>query len=143
MKPIEYIKNQLMKVWESRGTNGTAVHFNDRITNHLKVKAALQRRSVDEVANELVSFALDELDGRNKKLHKKWDSLTDREKDIVALACLGHTNQEMGKILSLAEGTIKTHLRNALQKFKLRSKSQIYLVLENWDFSEWDKPDLS
>ena len=132
-----------MKVWESRGTNGTAVHFNDRITNYLKVKAALQGRSVDEVANELVSFALDELDGRNKKLHKMWDSLTDREKDIVALACLGHTNQEMGKILSLAEGTIKTHLRNALQKFKLRSKSQIYLVLENWDFSEWDKPDLS
>ncbi|MBT9548863.1 MAG: response regulator transcription factor [Candidatus Sericytochromatia bacterium] len=44
------------------------------------------------------------------------EELTDREQDIFALFCKGHTPTQMANQLNLSINTIKTHLKNICQK---------------------------
>jgi DNA-binding CsgD family transcriptional regulator len=74
------------------------------------------------------------------KLWNRWQSLSAREKDVAALACLGYTNREIGKRLNISADTVKARLQRATMKFGVNSRSQLKLVLEDWDFSEWEKP---
>ena len=74
------------------------------------------------------------------KLWNKWQSLTAREQDVAALACLGYTNREIGKRLSISPETVKVRLQRALMKFGVTTRSQLRMLLEEWDFSAWEKP---
>jgi DNA-binding CsgD family transcriptional regulator len=74
------------------------------------------------------------------KLWNRWQSLSAREKDVAALACLGYTNREIGKRLNISAETVKVRLQRALMKFGLTSRTQLRMLLEEWDFSEWEKP---
>src|SRR5215208_5622639 len=74
------------------------------------------------------------------KLWNRWQSLSAREKDVAALACLGYTNREIGKRLNISPETVKVRLQRALMKFGLTSRAQLRMLLEEWDFSEWEKP---
>jgi DNA-binding CsgD family transcriptional regulator len=67
----------------------------------------------------------------------KWDSLSPRERDVTALCCLGFTNRQVAARLSLSPETIKTHVRNVLIKFDVKSKSELSHMLAGWDFSAW------
>jgi len=53
---------------------------------------------------------------------------------------LGYTNREIGKRLNISPDTVKVRLQRALMKFGLTSRSQLRMLLEGWDFSEWEKP---
>jgi DNA-binding CsgD family transcriptional regulator len=74
------------------------------------------------------------------KLWNRWHSLSAREKDVAALACLGYTNREIGKRLNISAETVKVRLQRALMKFGLTSRTQLRMLLEDWDFSSWEKP---
>jgi DNA-binding CsgD family transcriptional regulator len=74
------------------------------------------------------------------KLWNRWQSLSAREKDVAALACLGYTNREIGKRLNISAETVKVRLQRALMKFGLTSRTQLRMLLEEWDFSAWEKP---
>jgi DNA-binding NarL/FixJ family response regulator len=50
--------------------------------------------------------------------------LSHREKQILALVMLGHTNREIAHKLYLAESTVKTHLSSAFRKLDARSRSE-------------------
>ena len=67
----------------------------------------------------------------------KWETLSPRERDIAALTCLGYTNRQISARLSLSPETIKTHVRNVLLKFGVKSKAELRHILANWDFSGW------
>jgi DNA-binding CsgD family transcriptional regulator len=75
-----------------------------------------------------------------EKLWNRWQSLSAREKEVAALACLGYTNREIGKRLNISAETVKVRLQKGLMKFGLSSRAQLRMLLEGWDFSEWDKP---
>jgi DNA-binding CsgD family transcriptional regulator len=77
------------------------------------------------------------------KLWNRWQSLSARERDVAALACLGYTNREIGTRLSISADTVKARLQRALMKFGVNTRSQLKLLLEDWDFSEWEKPKYS
>lgn len=70
-------------------------------------------------------------------LWPKWESLSPREQDVAALTCLGFTNRQISARLSLSPETIKTHVRNVLFKFGLKSKAELRHILTGWDFSGW------
>jgi DNA-binding CsgD family transcriptional regulator len=76
-----------------------------------------------------------------EKLWNLWQSLTPREKDVAALACLGYTNREIGKKLSISPETVKVYLQRVLMKFGIASKSNLRMILKDWDFSSWGPPD--
>jgi len=50
--------------------------------------------------------------------------LTKREKEILLMVAEGLNNREIGRRLFLSEGTIKTHLRNILDKLHLRNRME-------------------
>lgn len=52
------------------------------------------------------------------------EDLTEREREVVCLAAKGMSNDEIGKQLSLALGTVKWHLHNIYEKLKVRNRTQ-------------------
>jgi DNA-binding CsgD family transcriptional regulator len=95
-----------------------------------------EEQPLNEVGQRMLSFALQHRQEAAKNL-KTWRSLTPREKEITALACLSYTNKEIAEQLVISPATVKTHLRNAKRKFGLRSKLELRKILADWDFSQW------
>jgi len=93
-------------------------------------------RPEDELIQDLLAAGLTQYYSSDE-LWKKWETLSPRERDVAALACLGHTNKQIAVRLGISPETVKTHLRNALIKFSLRSRSELRLSLQAWDFSAW------
>lgn len=52
-------------------------------------------------------------------------SLTPREKEILGLVSKGLTNKQVAKQLSIAENTVKNHIKNLLQKLNLENRVQL------------------
>ena len=59
-------------------------------------------------------------------------SLTERERDILALVAGGLTNREIGEKLHLAEKTIKHYMTNVLQKLQVRSRVEAALLAQKY-----------
>jgi DNA-binding CsgD family transcriptional regulator len=95
-----------------------------------------EEQPLNEIGQKMLSFALQHRQEATRSL-KTWQSLTPREKEITALACLGYTNKEIAGKLFISPATVKTHLRNAKRKFGLRSKLELRKTLSDWDFSNW------
>jgi|SRR5687768_16127035 len=70
-------------------------------------------------------------------VRKQWFSLTIRERQVVALVCMGHRNYEIASILGVGYPTIQTHLQNIFKKFGLRSRGEIRAALISWPAEEW------
>lgn len=51
-------------------------------------------------------------------------TLTAREIQTLELVAQGATNREIGEALTISESTVKTHLRNILDKLRLNNKAQ-------------------
>lgn len=52
------------------------------------------------------------------------DTLSQRELEILRLVAHGLSNKEIGRRLSITEGTVKNHVHNALHKLHLVNRSQ-------------------
>jgi DNA-binding CsgD family transcriptional regulator len=72
-------------------------------------------------------------------VRKQWFSLTIRERQVVALVCMGHRNYEIASILGVENSTIQTHLQKIFRKFDLRSRGEIRSALISWAAEEWWK----
>jgi DNA-binding NarL/FixJ family response regulator len=55
------------------------------------------------------------------------DPLSDRERDVLHLLALGHTNQEIGKQLFISVRTVDTHRAHIMRKLQLQTKAQLVL----------------
>jgi len=70
-------------------------------------------------------------------VRKQWFSLTIRERQVVALVCMGYRNHDIASILGVGYPTIQTHLQNIFHKFSLRSRGEIRQALVSWQAEEW------
>jgi len=55
------------------------------------------------------------------------EPLSDRERDVLHLLALGHTNQEIGKQLFISVRTVDTHRAHIMRKLQLETKAQLVL----------------
>ena len=94
-------------------------------------------RPEDELIQDLLAAGLTQYYSFDE-LTMKWGTLSPRERDVAALVCLGLTNKQIGVRLSISPETVKTHLRNVMIKFNLRSRSELRMALVGWDFSAWE-----
>lgn len=93
-------------------------------------------RTLDEVVNDLLHFALKEHQFAKDSLDL-WHRLTPREREIAAHIWLGLTNPQIAERLSISENTVKTHIKNILAKFNTHSKENLREMLATLDFSDW------
>lgn len=56
--------------------------------------------------------------------------LTPRERSIAEAVASGATNQEIGMLLHIAPGTVKTHLEQVFAKLGVRNRVQVGILLE-------------
>jgi two-component system, NarL family, response regulator NreC len=60
------------------------------------------------------------------------DPLSDREREVLRLLALGHTNQEIAKSLYISVRTAETHRAHIMQKLRLKSRAElVHYALEN------------
>jgi DNA-binding NarL/FixJ family response regulator len=53
------------------------------------------------------------------------DPLSDREREVLRLLALGHTNQEIAKLLVISVRTAETHRAHIMQKLQLGSRAEL------------------
>lgn len=53
------------------------------------------------------------------------DPLSDREREVLRLLALGHTNQEIAKMLYISVRTAETHRAHIMQKLRLSSRAEL------------------
>jgi DNA-binding NarL/FixJ family response regulator len=56
---------------------------------------------------------------------KLFNSLSDRQREVISLVVNGMTNREIASTLIITENTVKVHLRNILDKLDLRNRQQL------------------
>jgi two-component system response regulator NreC len=53
------------------------------------------------------------------------DPLSEREREVLRLLALGHTNQEIAKLLYISVRTAETHRAHIMQKLRLSSRAEL------------------
>jgi DNA-binding NarL/FixJ family response regulator len=53
------------------------------------------------------------------------DPLSDREREVLRLLALGHTNQEIAKMLYISVRTAETHRAHIMQKLRLSTRAEL------------------
>ena len=119
-----------------RTTDKLSFEVDPELIQSLQGLAKNERRSQNEIAAELLSFALAQRDAANFYL-ERWRDLSPREQQVAALICLGYTNRQIANQLVISIETAKSHVRNVLHKFNLHSKVELRQALSGWDFSDW------
>lgn len=130
--------HHLMRFFGYRQSDERVFRFDGELVESLRDLAAQEERPTDEVAADLLADAL--VKRREAEAYLRiWEELTPREQQAAALTCLGYTNRQIAGRLMISPETVKTHVRNALLKFGLRSKAELRQELSDWDFSAWEK----
>lgn len=55
----------------------------------------------------------------------RWDTLSEREQQVIHLVALGYTNREVADQLFLSVKTVETYRARAMEKLQLRSRAQL------------------
>jgi DNA-binding CsgD family transcriptional regulator len=127
----------LIGLRQTSGPRTYHVDVSDSFQVTLSTLASDEGRPEHELIPELLTAGLTQYIS-NDRLFKKWESLSPREKDVAALACLGYTNREIAVRLNISPETVKDRIGTALQKFHLAKRTELRVLLANWDFSIWD-----
>jgi DNA-binding CsgD family transcriptional regulator len=111
-------------------------HADQELSAAIREAALEQGRSEEEVWQDFVRAGQEHF-RQNSELEARWDSLSEREQEVTALACMGYRNYEIAETLGISHETVKTHLQNVFTKFDMRSRKELRLALRDWRFDEW------
>jgi two-component system response regulator NreC len=95
-----------------------------------------------EAANDDLMTALEEIAAGREYLHPQLgarmqaveaaarrreedDPLSDREREVLRLLALGHTNQEIAKMLFISVRTVESHRAHILTKLRLNTRAEL------------------
>lgn len=104
------------------------------LTTHAKHEG----RPEDELFLDILAAGLTQY-STNDRVWKKWESLTSREQQVTAFACLGFTNRQIAGRLQITEAAVKFHLGNVYSKLRVKNRAKLRQKFAGWDFSEFLK----
>ena len=135
MNPIDFLLRKL-----GLRRRGKIVRFDATLMTSLRELSLQQNRPLEEVTRDILALGLEQHTVRLQTF-QTWETLTPRERDVAALACLGYTNPQIAERLTISSETVKVHLRRIFDKFNVRGRKQLAQILKAWDFSAWlDQP---
>jgi DNA-binding CsgD family transcriptional regulator len=107
------------------------------IPEHLQVSidtlAQYEGRPVHELLPDIVAAGLTQYSTMDR-VWKKWESLSDREKEATAAVCLGYSNGQVAAAMGITEAGVKFHLRNVYAKFRVKNRMGLRRKLAGWKF---------
>jgi DNA-binding NarL/FixJ family response regulator len=62
-----------------------------------------------------------------KGIADRFDTLSEREREIFQLVAEGHSNKEIAELLSVSLATIETHRAHVLQKLDVHNTAELVL----------------
>jgi two-component system response regulator DegU len=65
--------------------------------------------------------------GKYRRSREDWETLTDREMDVLKLMAQGCSNKEIANNLSISEKTVKNHITNIFRKLEVDDRTQAVL----------------
>ena len=68
---------------------------------------------------------IDTQEAAGKAESDPWDSLSDRERDVLRLVALGYTNAEIAAELFLSVKTVETYRTRGMEKLELQTRAQL------------------
>jgi len=74
------------------------------------------------IGRQLARLGRQERRGRPRHSHGA-PSLTDRQAEILALAAVGRSNDEIGRDLAISPNTVRTHLENAFDRLEVHTRA--------------------
>jgi len=138
IKEMELLNILLQRLGFRREVGPRYYELDETLEVMLEDLAQQEQRPPEEVVSRLLAEGLQRRQVESE-LRRRWQSLSVREQEVASLACLGYTNKQIASQLGVSAETVKTHLRNALTKFNLRTRAELGLLLTDWDFSAWDR----
>jgi two-component system response regulator NreC len=65
---------------------------------------------------------------------RRQPSVSDREKDVLRMMAIGHSNKEIASELSISIKTVEVHKANAMRKLGLRGRIDVvrFAILHDW-----------
>jgi DNA-binding NarL/FixJ family response regulator len=111
--------------------------FDEATTRTVQALAQKEGRSFEQMLSDLLSMAI----GWRLSIEETrqlWRRLTPREQQVAILLSRGYTNRQIAETLVISPETAKTHVRNAVHKFGLRDRSQLYQTLAGWEFEGYE-----
>jgi DNA-binding NarL/FixJ family response regulator len=99
----------------------------DRLCEAVRAVAAGDTLLAPPIARRLVESQLGDA-GARTALRARFDSLTERERDIVRRLAHGFSNAALAEEIALSEATVKTHVTRLLSKLGVRSRVQAVVL---------------
>jgi RNA polymerase sigma factor (sigma-70 family) len=86
-------------------------------------------RLVNERDQSITEFEPDQIDRRlsDKGFVDRYDSLSEREREIFQLVAEGNSTKEVAELLSVSPATVETHRAHILQKLELHITAELVL----------------
>lgn len=131
------LPSRLRKLMQkNKGPDSRAFQADQELLTAIQEAAQQQGRTEEEVWMDFARAGWDQY-LQNSELGACWDALTEREREVTALACMSLRNYEIAETLGISHETVKTHLQNIFTKFNIRSRTELRLALKDWRFEEW------
>lgn len=85
-----------------------------------------------DVAKKMIKSIGDKVNIQDSVANTIFKELTKKEYEIALLIGEGKSNKEIGKILYIAEGTVKNHITKILSKLELRDRTQLAVLIKEY-----------
>jgi DNA-binding CsgD family transcriptional regulator len=134
-----------MRIWErfhrlwkrSQQEKKRTYHLDDPLHIELNNFAIQENRTQEEMTANVLAAGMYQY-RRKDELLRLWYSLSLRERDVTAFACLGLTNRQIAARMGVSPETVKSYLETVLHKLGLRSKAELRVLFANMGFEAWE-----
>ena len=102
--------------------------------NHIAIQ---ENRTQEEMTASVLAAGMYQY-RRKDELLRLWYSLSLRERDVTAFACLGLTNRQIAARMGVSPETVKSYLETVLYKLGLRGKAELRVLFADLGFEAWE-----